>query len=99
MWLWTEYQRFKHLHRQTEKILGLLMLMEISMSAQLDALTAQVALNKSLTDSILAVVNGLAAQIEAAKTDPVALQALADSLKSDDDKIAAAIQANTPPAA
>jgi hypothetical protein len=52
------------------------------MSTQLDTLTAQVSTNT--------------AELKAAGTDPVKLQALADTLKQEDDKLAQAVVDNTP---
>lgn len=68
------------------------------MTPELQALTDQVAANTGIAASAVALMNGIAARIEAVKTDPVALSALAASLKSDDDALAAAIVANTPAA-
>jgi len=58
----------------------------------------EVTRNKTVTDSVLGVVTNLAATIEANKNDPTALQALADSLRANDDAVAAAVSANTTPA-
>ena len=71
---------------------------EITMSAELDALTVQVKANTDVEASAVALLQGLSAQIAAAKTDPVALQALADSLKASAQGLADAIVANTPSA-
>lgn len=68
------------------------------MSAQLDALTLQVTNNNNVIESALALISNLSAAITAAGTDPVALQALTDSLDTEDTKLAAAIVANTPAA-
>jgi len=68
------------------------------MSAQLDALTAEVTRNTTVDESAITLLQGLAAQIEAMKTDPAALQGLADSLRSSSDALAAAVVANTPAA-
>lgn len=68
------------------------------MSVELDALTVQVAANTTVEESAVTLLNGLAAQIQALKNDPVALQALATSLKGSGDDLAAAITANTPAA-
>lgn len=69
-----------------------------TMSVQLDALTAEVARNTAVDESAIVLLNGLAAQIVALKTDPVALQALADSLQGSSNALAAAVIANTPAA-
>ena len=42
----------------------------------------------SVVESAITLINGIAAQLEAAKNDPAAIQALADSLKAEDDKLA-----------
>jgi hypothetical protein len=68
---------------------------EEHMSKELDALEVAVSENTSLDDSIIVLVNDLAAQIVAMKDDPVKLQALADSLTAKSAALAAAIQANT----
>ena len=65
--------------------------------AALDDLTAQVAANKTVIDSAVVLINGIAARITAAGTDPVALAALTASLKTEDDALAAAVAANTVP--
>lgn len=66
--------------------------------AELEDLTAQVAANKTVVDSALVLINGIAARIAAAGTDPAKLAALTADLKSEDDALAAAVAANTPPA-
>ena len=68
------------------------------MSAQLDALTAQVKANTDVEASAIVLIKGLADQIAAVKTDPVALQALSDSLKASAGTLSDAITANTPAA-
>ena len=70
--------------------------LERIMSAQLDQLTAQVAKNTSIEESAVTLIAGLASQIAAAGTDPVALQALTDGLTKSANDLAAAIAANTP---
>lgn len=65
------------------------------MSIELDNLTAQVHANNDLLDSAVTMINGIAARITAAGTDPAALSALTSELKSKDDALAAAITANT----
>ena len=67
-----------------------------ALTADLTALTAEVARNTAVDQSAIALLTGLAAQIEALKTDPVALQALADTMKGSSDALAAAVLANTP---
>jgi len=69
-----------------------------TMSAAMDALTAQVAQNTSVISSALTLIQGFAAQLAAAGTDPAALAALQASLQQSDDALAAAVAANTPAA-
>lgn len=79
------------------KLLDVIRRKEDVMSAELDALTVQVTANTDVEASAILLLQGLAAQIAALKTDPVALQALSNSLKMSADNLAAAITANTPP--
>lgn len=66
--------------------------------AEFDDLKTQVANNKTVIASALALINGIADRITAAGTDKQALADLTASLKSDDDALAAAVTANTPAA-
>ena len=70
------------------------------MSEQLDALTAAVAANTSVTGSAIELLNGLHAKIlellAQPVIDPVAVQALADELSSKTQALADAVAANTP---
>jgi cell division septum initiation protein DivIVA len=71
---------------------------EQSMSAELDALSAQVQENTDLEASAITLIQGIAEQLEAAKEDPAKVQALAESLKASAANLSAAIVANTPAA-
>ena len=64
----------------------------------LDTLTAQVATNTDVVESALALIQNIHDLLVAAGTDPVKLQALADTLKAEDEKLAASVVANTPAA-
>lgn len=64
--------------------------------AAIDDLTAEVANNTTVEKSALALIQGFAAQLAAAGTDPAKLAALQATLKSNDDELAAAVAANTP---
>ena len=79
-------------HRKLNQILR----NQETIMAALDDLKAQVAQNKTVIDSALALINGIVARIAAAGTDPAALKALTDNLKAEDDALAAAVTANTP---
>ena len=70
----------------------------VTIMADLTALTAQVTQNTSVEESAVTLINGLAAQITAAGTDPVALAALAAQLNTSATDLAKAIAANTPAA-
>jgi len=79
-------------------MLSLAIHQEIYMSKELDDLTAQVKANSEVEASALALINGIAARITAAGTDPTALKALTDELKAKDDELASAVVQNTPAA-
>lgn len=68
------------------------------MSQQLDDLTTEVTNATTVEQSAVTLIQGLAAQLAAAGTDPVKLQALHDQLVASDATLAAAIAANTPAA-
>lgn len=71
---------------------------ERTMSAELDALTAQVSATTDLEKSAITLIEGLAAQFAAVAQDPAKVTALAAQLKTSADALSAAITANTPPA-
>ena len=86
---------------QLNKIVSLLQEIQTqggTMSAAMDALTAQVTKNTDVISSALTLIQGFAAQLAAAGTDPTALAALQASLQQSDDQLAAAVAANTPAA-
>ncbi len=64
--------------------------------ADLTILTAQVAANTEVEASAIVLIQGLADQLAAAATDPVAITALADQLKLSAQTLAGVIVANTP---
>ncbi len=69
---------------------------EITLMQELDDLTTQVKSTTDVEQSALVLINGIAARLAAAGTDPAALAALGASLKSNSDALAAAVVANTP---
>lgn len=89
-------------HRQDNRLdealnlLRLLTAQGVKMSKELDALTAEVEETKTIEQSAITLIQGLAEQIAAAKDDPAAILALSESLKAQSDALAAAISANTP---
>lgn len=68
------------------------------MGQEYDDLEAQVKASNDVKDSALLLINGFAARLAAAGTDPVKLTALRNDLKSHADALAAAVVANTPAA-
>ena len=102
------YAEGKLLHDKLDQILAGLARIESDLAViftkqeqamtDLTALTAEVTRNTEVDQSAIALLTGLAAQIEALKTDPIALQALADTMKGSSDALAAAVVANTPAA-
>lgn len=81
-----------------DEILAQLKKGEATMSKEMDDLEAEVTDVKTVQQSAITLINGLAAQITAAGTDPVRLKAVTDSLKSNAADLAAAVAANTPAA-
>lgn len=65
----------------------------------LDDLTAQVSASVTVETSAITLINGIAAAIVAAGTDPVKLNALGAQLQTSSNALAAAVAANTPAAA
>lgn len=81
------------------KLDAILTLLEQTMNPELQRLTDSVAAIKTVDDSIVALVTGLGQQIRDHANDPVALNALADSLDAEAKKVSDAVAANTPPPA
>lgn len=68
------------------------------MSAELDALTAQVTQSTTIEQSAITLIQGMAAQIAANVNSPAALTALSQQLSTSATALAAAVTANTPAA-
>lgn len=68
------------------------------MSAEFDALVAQVTANEDVEKAAAALIQGLAAQIGANAEDPAKVVELTGRLKASADALAQAITANTPAA-
>jgi len=68
--------------------------------ATLADLQAVVAKQTTVDDSVIALLQGIKAKLDAAiaANDPAALQALSDSLTSEQTKLTDAVSANTPAA-
>jgi hypothetical protein len=67
------------------------------MSAEFDALTAQVAASTTVEASAVALIQGIAAQL-AGNPTPAQVNALASELQTSSNALAAAVAANTPAA-
>lgn len=65
------------------------------MANEFQALQDQVNATATVEASAVTLIEGIAARIAAAGGDPVATQALSDSLKASSDSLAAAVAANT----
>lgn len=61
------------------------------MSVAFDALKAEVAATRGAMDSATALIEGIAARIEAAREDPEALMALAADLRKDREELSTAV--------
>jgi hypothetical protein len=70
---------------------------EIILMAAIDDLTAQVKATDDAEQSALVLIDGIAARLAAAGTDPEALAALTTDLKTNSDALAAAVVANQAP--
>jgi hypothetical protein len=100
------FERSHHEIRETlrrlESILCSLTEKVTAMSAAQDAsflaMKNQVERSTSVVTSIKVLIDNLAQQIVANKTDPVAMQALADQLTADNDTLQGLVTANTGPA-
>ena len=66
------------------------------MAGELARLQTEVTEMSGAVDSAIMLINGLAQQIRDLATDPAALNALADSLDSKANELAAAVVANSP---
>jgi hypothetical protein len=102
---WSDvFDRLDTLHANQLLILNKLRVVlekENTMAIDLTSLTAEVANNTTVTQSVVTLVNNLAALVAAIppSSDPVtqaALDALKATLASNDTAIAAAVTANTP---
>jgi ABC-type transporter Mla MlaB component len=93
-----EWDRLKSTLADIQTKVNQLLNQENKIMASLDALQAEVARNTTVESSALALIQGLAAQITAAGTDPVKLKAITDQLTNNDDALASAVAQNTPAA-
>lgn len=99
--MWVRWHQWMELHRKLdiiERLLRRSLRMEMSNMAVLDDLTAAVAAQKSVDDSIEALLDGIAQQLKDAQAtnDPAAIQAIIADLQNNTAKVQAAITKNTP---
>jgi len=66
------------------------------MPLDLSALEAELARNDSVDDSASVLMAALFAEVEANKNNPAAVQAVVDRFRAANDKLSAAVAANTP---
>jgi hypothetical protein len=85
-------------HSRIERLLTALLAQETKNMALLDALTAQVAAQATVEQSAITLINGIAARVQAAAGDPVAVAALVTQLQTSASALSAAVLANTPAA-
>lgn len=92
-----ESEVFRRL-RTIEQSLSTIIQQGANMAGELERLQTEVTEMSSAVDSAIALIGGLAQQIRdlVAAGDPAALTALADSLDSKANELAAAVVANTP---
>jgi hypothetical protein len=94
--MWARFDRVDAALKGISASLAAIQKGNIAMAASLASLQAQVQKTTDVEASAILLIQGIAAQLAAAKEDPAAIQALADSLKAKTDDLAAAIVANTP---
>ncbi len=90
----------RNLHRCIDRFDAALVLLigkVNQMSQELDALTAAVARSVEVQAQAVTVIQGIAARIAAATTDPAALKALTDNLTASADALQAAVTADATP--
>lgn len=95
-----EHHYFFHgnsaIEQKLDCILKLLKKQGETIMADLTKLEADVATETTVTQSAVTLINGLAAQVTAAGTDPVKLKAVTDQMEANAAALAAAVTANTP---
>jgi hypothetical protein len=90
----TTDERLKRIEQKLNFLTFLFQIQGAIIMRELDDLTAEVNDTDGVIQSAIVLIQGLAAKIAAAGTDPVALKALTDSLNSNKTALASAIAAN-----
>jgi chromosome segregation ATPase len=102
--VWTKrmivWFRRQILHRlqSIDSKLDLLLQRERRIEMTLEELKAKVAEATTVEEGAITLLGQLSADLKAAKTDPAAIQAIADSIDAEKAKLADALTANTPSA-
>lgn len=91
--------RYAHFWDVPELLLAILSEVR-QMNSAIEALKVAVEAETTVQQSAITLLNSIHQQLEDAKTDPVALQGVIDSIKANTDALSAAVVANTdaPPA-
>jgi hypothetical protein len=95
---WCEFQFIRSELADIKAALAIITSQGLSIMTDLTNITTAVANETTVDQSAITLLNSLSAQIASLKNDPVALQALADSLTTNSTALAAAVAANTPAA-
>jgi len=90
----TIVEMFSHIVRAIDRIERLV----LTMSAELDTLTAAVTQNTSVDQSAITLLQGLSARLAEIANDPAAITALSDELAASSTALAQAVLDNTPAA-
>lgn len=90
--------RLDRIEAKLDRLLAKAEHMEVTMTGDLDALSAQVAETTDVEKSAIVLIEGIAAKLAEAGTDPAKLTALQGELHASSAALAAAVTANTPPA-
>lgn len=95
----TDHDILLECRAKLDAVLGLLnafLIVENTMSKEVDDLATQVKANTDLEQSAITLIKGLADQLAAAKDDPAKIVALTNELKNKASLLADAITAGTP---
>lgn len=92
---WNPWARNKSLARIESK-LDIIITNQEKIMADLSQLQSDVAAQNTVVQSVVTLLQGLKAKLDAAGTDPVALKALSDQLEANTKALSDAVTANTP---
>jgi hypothetical protein len=79
-----------------DDVLFIILRKVVKMSVELDALKGKITALETAVDQLISITGQLAVDIVNAKEDPATIQALADSVQGEIDKVTAAIAADAP---